>query len=535
MVGGERPSLDAIGRLWSDLGSATGVDEAAQVALGWIGAALAPGAFAAIARPDAGGRLRIEWQIGDRPEAGRERAARRRMVFASRRSTQLRLPGPAGGSTRHTGGVAGPTVGMIPLVCRGESLGILEVASANGHLEEAWPTLEAIASHLAFAFLQLREREELRREVERLERAAGLGRELVRARTAETAFRVAVRFVSERFGVPAAGWCEGDDESLVLTSAEGLSAGRRRELLRRMPTLPRWESLPLRERRAVSNRFRELADVRAVSVIEVGRGLLLAGSPVPRLRGSLDAMGAFLGDVLRLLSAAAAAEQANERLDMGLAWTAHELRTPLIGVRAMLELLLGRDRIEPGDLELLRRSLTELSRLSGTAEDLLVWASGARPLRRRQTDLVGLVEEAAESCRLETGRDVVVSGPDRALAAVDASNLRTAIVNILRNALAYGQGTKVEIQVSASVDEVIVSVTDQGPGIRAAERESIFDPFVRGSLAGRAHNGSGLGLFIARRVIEAHGGRIWVGSDRGGTTFRVVLPLERRRERRSVS
>jgi signal transduction histidine kinase len=72
---------------------------------------------------------------------------------------------------------------------------------------------------------------------------------------------------------------------------------------------------------------------------------------------------------------------------------------------------------------------------------------------------------------------------------------------------------------------VMVSVKDFGPEIPAIERELIFSPFVRGTAPGRATNGSGLGLFIARRVVEAHGGRIWVESDRESVTFRVLLPV----------
>jgi signal transduction histidine kinase len=81
----------------------------------------------------------------------------------------------------------------------------------------------------------------------------------------------------------------------------------------------------------------------------------------------------------------------------------------------------------------------------------------------------------------------------------------------------------------------MVSVKDFGPEIPAIERELIFSPFVRGTASGRATNGSGLGLFIARRVVEAHGGRIWVESDRESVTFRVLLPAMGTEEPRIAS
>jgi signal transduction histidine kinase len=238
----------------------------------------------------------------------------------------------------------------------------------------------------------------------------------------------------------------------------------------------------------------------------------------------LEIIGSQLATVLASLS-----EQAlrNERLDTALAWTAHELRGPILGVRSVLELLLERAGADPRDPLIIRRSIDELDRLVGTAEAVLGWAVGTRSLQRRRTDVVRVVEEAVESCRLETGQDgIVVSFDRRAVARIDPAHIRAAIANLLRNALAFAEpGTKVEASVDRSGDMVMVSVKDFGPEIPAIERELIFSPFVRGTAPGRATNGSGLGLFIARRVVEAHGGRIWVESDRESVTFRVLLPV----------
>lgn len=228
-----------------------------------------------------------------------------------------------------------------------------------------------------------------------------------------------------------------------------------------------------------------------------------------------------------MLAAAERSELREEQLDMGIAWTAHELRGPVLGVRAVLELLLERADADPRDLAIIRRSLEELDQLVGTTKALLEWAVGRRSLQRRRTDIVRIVEEAVESCRLETGEDgVVVSFHRRVMARIDPAHVRVAVVNLLRNALAFADpGTKVEVVVGRSGDMVMLSVKDIGPEIPSDERELIFAPFVRGSADGRARDGSGLGLFIARRVVEAHGGQIWVESDRGSVTFRVLLPL----------
>jgi signal transduction histidine kinase len=115
-------------------------------------------------------------------------------------------------------------------------------------------------------------------------------------------------------------------------------------------------------------------------------------------------------------------------------------------------------------------------------------------------------------------------------------HIRTAIVNLLRNALAFAEpGTKVEIEVDGSGDMVMLSVKNVGPEIPPDERELIFAPFARGSARGRSRNGSGLGLFIVRRAVEAHGGRISVESDVGSVTFRLQLPAGREETQRFAS
>jgi signal transduction histidine kinase len=91
------------------------------------------------------------------------------------------------------------------------------------------------------------------------------------------------------------------------------------------------------------------------------------------------------------------------------------------------------------------------------------------------------------------------------------------------------------VHVASEGTAVRVSVRDQGPGIPREERATIFDPFVRGREGSRVRDGSGLGLFITRRVVEAHGGRIWVDPDDDGSTFHVLLPVDGRELQRSAS
>jgi signal transduction histidine kinase len=181
---------------------------------------------------------------------------------------------------------------------------------------------------------------------------------------------------------------------------------------------------------------------------------------------------------------------------------------------------------DPGRRELLRQTNQELSYLSELVDSLLRWSIGASGLRRRRTDLGRLASEAAESCMLERGeRRVEVTSSRPATVMADGKHLRTAVSNLIRNALQYSPWDHpVSVVVQGGPGCVRLTVKDDGPGIPLAEREVIFDPLARGEAGRASRAGTGLGLFIARRVAEAHDGRIWVDSTGPGATFHLELP-----------
>jgi two-component system, OmpR family, sensor kinase len=150
-----------------------------------------------------------------------------------------------------------------------------------------------------------------------------------------------------------------------------------------------------------------------------------------------------------------------------------------------------------------------------------------RPLEMRSYDLLKLAREAADSCAGETGTDRVVVTGDLGIAVMaDPDHLRGAVANVIRNALLYSPpNTEVTVGVEAENGKALMKVRDRGPGVPAGERDSIFDPFMRGSAAHLARSGSGLGLFIARRVLEAHGGAVWLTSKGSGAVFTLAVPL----------
>jgi two-component system OmpR family sensor kinase len=235
----------------------------------------------------------------------------------------------------------------------------------------------------------------------------------------------------------------------------------------------------------------------------------------------------LLEDVLDHLAVVAAAERRHERLDLGIALTAHEVRGPLVGALAIIERLIMEGRQDPDGQVLLARSRDQLEQLSRLVDSLLRWAVAGRPLDLGPTNLESLVREAIELCARETGTDRVslTADPD-ILVMADANHLRGGVANVLRNALIYSPPeTDVTVTIGREGALARVEVRDRGPGIPAGERDSIFDPFMRGAAAHLARTGNGLGLFIARRVLEAHGGGVWLASGRSGATFTLEIPL----------
>jgi signal transduction histidine kinase len=350
----------------------------------------------------------------------------------------------------------------------------------------------------------------------------------MRSRSPATAVRAAVRSLAEVSGGPAAAWlAEGDPSALHLAALTGVGTGRRREFRATFGTLPAWSSSSDQDRCRLFRRLGDGLGLPDVATFGSDEVLLLTGKPDPPERIPLDLVGSLVIEVLRKLSVVRKAERQIRQLDEGIAWAAHELRGPLLGVRAVLESLEREEEGSEAGRAMLRRSERELGRLAALTDGLLRWTVGAEPLHRQWRDVVDVVEEAVDSCRLEAGDDrVTIDAPGPVMARIDAINLRVAVANVVRNALAYSApGSEVRVRVRSPADRVLIQVRDRGAGVAPQELGAIFDPFVRGEAGRRSSpGGSGLGLFIARRIAEAHGGSILVEASDAGATFTIRLP-----------
>ena len=277
--------------------------------------------------------------------------------------------------------------------------------------------------------------------------------------------------------------------------------------------------------------------VGAVAWLTAGRVL----RPVERMRtraaaitASADPSGRLprsvtdeLGKLAETLNAMlASVERSIDRQHRFVADAAHELRTPLAGLTAALEIAQQHPAI-PRDT-LIGELLTGHRRLSRILNDLLVLAAlDGRPREEMMpVDLAGIVTDCSR--RSARGGVCLHAGPlQRAVVLGSESQLSRMVTNLVDNALRYAR-TKVELSVTASQGRARIAVTDDGPGIPERDRERIWDRFVRlDDGRSQACGGSGLGLAIVREIALAHGGETSVGnaSPGPGAEFVVRLPL----------
>ena len=213
-----------------------------------------------------------------------------------------------------------------------------------------------------------------------------------------------------------------------------------------------------------------------------------------------------------------------------VATVAHELQTPLAAVRtaaAALEDPAARD--DPATrarlVAIVRTGIEELQRL---ADDLLAAArldAGRLEVRLEPCDALAVVRDVVDllaATPAAAGREIAVrEAPGLPAALADPGRLRQVVANLLANALAHGRGT-VELGAAHRGDCVELTVTDEGPGIPAADRRLVFERYAR--LPGGSVRGSGLGLPIARELAEAMGGSLTIRDAGGGTAFVLELP-----------
>ena len=241
-----------------------------------------------------------------------------------------------------------------------------------------------------------------------------------------------------------------------------------------------------------------------------------------------------LGQLARSFNAMSAKLQASEHLRQQMITdVAHELRTPVSVIQGGMEALV--DGVYSPDQETFHSLLEEtqrLSRLIDELRELSLLDAGELRLVKRDTNLSALSGQLVKAfqphaeaagialCYQDAGAPVQLPA--------DSDRIAQVLRNLLSNALHYTpQGGRVEVRLEQRGGQAVCTVSDTGPGLSAEEQARVFDRFWRNDLSRARHSGgSGLGLSIAKRLVEAHGGALWVRSTPGqGSTFGFGLPM----------
>ncbi len=250
----------------------------------------------------------------------------------------------------------------------------------------------------------------------------------------------------------------------------------------------------------------------------------------------LEIGGKRLGAVLEVGDRSAEAQAEGAKRDL-VALIAHDLRTPLASVQGHVQLLRrrasrdsGRDPSEVQSLESIAQGALRMNAMIQELLDASRLESGVVPLSRAPLEMSGLVALVVAELSPTEERERVTVGTSAppVIAFVDKQRIERVIANLLSNALKYSPPhAPVRVDVRRSAGEAVVTVADRGPGIPSEQLPLLFQRFVRVERADPDPGGFGLGLFIARLIVEAHGGRIWAESQVGsGSTIGFAVPLD---------
>ena len=226
-------------------------------------------------------------------------------------------------------------------------------------------------------------------------------------------------------------------------------------------------------------------------------------------------------------------EELSQQRDMFVSMVAHDLATPLTSIRGYAEMLV-RKSMRPEQQERAKALIvSETDRLAHLARDLAAAAqviSGQFQVRTVACDLTEIAREQVELARARTTRHTItLDAPPSLPIDCDRHRLAQVLSNLLTNAVKYAPDGEIRVQLHSDEEQAYLTVRDQGPGIPPELAESVFEPGRRLVQAGAetTPDGGGFGLHIARGIVEAHGGRIWVEPGSGqGATLCVSLPVK---------
>lgn len=367
-----------------------------------------------------------------------------------------------------------------------------------------------------------REAEEAKEQRRNMERLYALSQLLLTVEGVSELLNSAPRFVTEAFGLTSAALLTTGSGNVYRTAADkAFDAGVLNSVIARgeFYTVDNVSYVPLR------------LGVRAVGA------MALVGKPVSR--ETAEAMGSLVGTALERTRAVeelanTQAGRESERLRSALLDSVtHEFRTPLTGIKASVTALLG-DTALSGEqhtelLTVINEEADRLNRLVGEAAEMAQLDAHAVTLDRHPLPIREVVEGAlAELGTTLDQHPVEIAIPENLPAVnADRERLQEVLVQLLENAAKYSpSGASIRVSAEQQPHSVLTSVADHGPGIDSFEQNLVFDKFYRGRRERYTAAGTGMGLAIAKAIVEAHGGSLSLVSQLGsGSVFTFNVPV----------
>ena len=279
-------------------------------------------------------------------------------------------------------------------------------------------------------------------------------------------------------------------------------------------------------REAASNGTRLRVEWRVAGSSGRERWLMSAGQPVFDASGKAER---YLGIVIDITDR----KQVERIKDEFIGLVSHELKTPLTVIAGALNVAMSADVSAEEKKTFLEDAAWGAETMANIVDNLLElsrWQANRLMLRAEPLDIAQVVskEIAQNSARSDRHRLVADVAPGLPPVKADRTRIERILGNLIDNAIKYSpQGGEVRVSAKRQDGDIMVSVQDQGIGIGTEDQAKLFDAFQRLDVSSRAGiQGTGLGLVVCRRLVEAHGGRIWVESEPGkGSVFSFTLPL----------
>lgn len=381
--------------------------------------------------------------------------------------------------------------------------------------------------------------DEARTRRDELARLFDLSRDVLIGTDSRDALSSLARAVSRRFDLAAVAIAvpRGDDWE-VFDAGASLSLDRR-ELASAFAAAQTTLEFDARARAYAGHRTLQ-SDGRPVRVVPLRVGTrpvgLLAAAGRPVEAGTLDALAGVVAigiERARFLEERKAAEfmRQSEQLKTALlASLSHDLRTPLTAIRVaaanLTAALSDRDRAEQSDV--IQVEVDRLDRLFENVLEMTRIDAGALAAAPRPTHPSEIVAAARDQAgRALRGHVIHASIAHDEPVPVDPRLTATALARILENAAQYAPaGTAIDIEAGVDAAGLSLSVRDHGPGLAPSDLPQLFERFYRGASGHGRTSGTGMGLWIARRLVEAQGGRVWAeNAADGGALFTAVVPV----------